>query len=40
MVYLAVQIEGHPCDINNHESISSNIDFLYDLQDNYGKYTN
>lgn len=34
----AVKVEGQPCDIENHESIASNIDFIYNLQDNFGTY--
>lgn len=35
-----VKVEGQPCDINNHESIASNINFVYSLQDNYGINSN
>jgi hypothetical protein len=34
----AVKVEGQPCDVDYHESIASNIDFVYNLQDNFGKY--
>uniref|UniRef100_A0A2S2NYB8 Biotin--protein ligase n=2 Tax=Schizaphis graminum TaxID=13262 RepID=A0A2S2NYB8_SCHGA len=30
-----VKVEGQPCDIENNESIASNIDFTYSLRDNY-----
>jgi len=35
--FIAVKVEGQPCDMENNESIASNIDFVYSLQDNYGK---
>lgn len=37
-LFIAVKVEGQPCEIDNHESIASNIDFIYNLQDNYGTF--
>jgi len=36
--FIAVKVEGQPCDIKNSESIASNIDFVYSLHDNYGTF--
>lgn len=38
LFFIAVKVEGQPCEIKNNESIASNIDFVYSLHDNYGKY--